>query len=90
MSLGDDEIVDIEVMIVFRVCDRGFQTLAHIARDALARKFELGERRRHLLAANELGEKIELLRADPQRARHRLGLVVGEIAIAFFLAHERL
>ena len=88
MSLGNDEIVDVEIVIVLRIGDRRFQALAHVAGDALAREFEIGERGRYFLAANELRQQIELLRADPQHAGNRLGLVVGERALALFLAHR--
>ncbi len=88
MRLGNDEIVDVEVVIVLRIGDRRFQTLAHVAGDAFARKFEIGERGRHLLAADELRQQIQLLRTDPQHAGDRLGLVVGERALALLLAHR--
>src|SRR3984957_15598482 len=39
MGLGDDEIVDIEIVIVLGVGDRRFQALADVPGDALARKF---------------------------------------------------
>jgi hypothetical protein len=42
----------------------------------LSREFEIGERGRDLLAADELGEQVELLRADAQHARRRLGFVL--------------
>ena len=54
----------------------------------LSREFEVGERGRDLLAADELGEKIELLRADAQHADSRLGLVVGEAPRVGFLGHR--
>ena len=88
MRLGNDEIVDVEVVIVLRIGDRQFQALAHVARDALAREFEIGERGRHFLAADELRQQIELLRTDPQHAGDRLGLVVGERPLALLLAHR--
>jgi len=88
MRFGDDEIVDVEIVIVLRIGDRGFETFAHVAGDALAREFEVGERGRDLLAADKLGEKVELLRADPQHAGNRLRLGVGQRALALFFAHE--
>ena len=54
MRLGDDQIVDVEVVVVLRIRDRRLQALAHVLGDALAREFEIGERGRDLLAANEL------------------------------------
>src|SRR5262249_62386779 len=87
VRLGDDEIVDVEVVIVLGVGDRRLQALAHFFGDALARKLEVGERGRGLLSADERGEKIELLRRDPQHAGDRLGLVLGEAALALAFAH---
>ena len=46
--------------------------------------------RRDLLAADELRQQVQLLRADPQHAGDRLGLVVGERALALLLAHRHL
>jgi len=55
--------------------------------NALAREFEIGERRRNLLAANELGQKIELLRADAQHAHDRFGFGVAQDARGCLLGH---
>ena len=46
MRLGDDEIVDLEVMVVFGIGDRRFQALLNVDRDTLARELQIGERRR--------------------------------------------
>src|SRR5207302_1312934 len=78
------------LVIVLGVCDRRFQVLAHVAGDALARELEIGQRGCHLLAADELRNKVELLRAHPQHARDRFGLVVRERAFPLLLAHGRL
>src|ERR1700728_618344 len=88
MRLDDDEIVDVEIVIILGVGDRRFQALAHVTRDALAREFEIGERGRHLLAADKLRQKIELLRTHAQHAGHRLGLGIRKRALAFLLAHK--
>src|SRR5262249_61102326 len=71
MRLGHDEIVDIEVVIVLGIGDRRLQALAHLAGDALVRKLEIGKRACDLLAADELRDEIELLRAYPQHAGDR-------------------
>src|SRR5262245_6935912 len=89
MGLGDDKIVDVEVVIVLGVCDRRFQALADILGDALVRKLQIGERTRDLLAANELGDEVELLRGNPQHPAHSLGLVLAEVSLALALAHDR-
>src|ERR1700761_1652367 len=88
MSLGDDQIVDVEVVIVLRIGDCRFQAFAHVAGNALAREFEIGKRGRDLLAANELRKQVELLRADAQHPRDGLGLVIGQIPLALLLAHR--
>ena len=88
MGLGDDEFVDVEVVIVFGIGDRQLQALAHILGDALARKFEIGERARDLLAADHLRDKIEFLRRHPDHPGHRLGLIFGEASFACALAHD--
>jgi len=53
----------------------------------LREKFEIGERSRDLLAADELGKQVELLRAHPQHLGDRLRLVLRERAGMGFLAH---
>src|SRR6202011_1404553 len=65
-----------------------FQRLAHFGRDALARKFEIGQRRRNFLAADELSQKIELLRADAQHAHDRFGFLVAQNARGCLLGHD--
>src|SRR5262249_25517327 len=94
MGLGNDEIVDVEVVIVFGVGDRRLQAFAHVAGDALARKFEIGQRRRHLVAARGLRSVIERLRAESGllgAARQHAGtcfrIVPARRALACFLAH---
>src|SRR5437763_4609375 len=88
MRLGDNQIVDIEVMIVLGVCDRRFQALLDVDRDALARKLQVGERGRSLSAADKLRDKIELLRAHAQHPGDCLGLVVREDPFALWFAHR--
>ena len=56
-SLADDEIVDIEIVVVLGVGDGALEALLHVASDALARELEIGERRRDLLAADELAQQ---------------------------------
>ena len=53
----------------------------------LRREFEVGERRRHLLAADQRGNEVQLLRADTDRAQHGARLVVSKPARSFGLAH---
>ena len=85
---SDDEIVDVEIVIVLGVSDRRFQALAHVLGDTLARKLKVSERARNLLAADQLRDKVELLRRDPQHLAHSLGLVFVEVPFALALAHD--
>jgi hypothetical protein len=87
VSLRDNELIDIEIVIVFGIGDCRFQALANIARHALAREFQVRQRNRHLFAANELRQKIELLRAHAQHARDSLRLVLGKGAFARPFTH---
>src|SRR5688572_9786605 len=88
MGLGNDEIVDVELVIVFRVRDRRLQALAYVLGDPLAREFEVGERGRDLLAADQARDQVEFLRAHPEHPGDRLSLVLGEAALMRFLAHR--
>src|SRR5580692_5936076 len=88
MGLGDDQIVDIEVVVVLGIGDRRFQTLLDVDRNPLARKLQIGERRRSLPAADQLRDQIELLRAHPQHAGDGLGLVIREAPFALWFAHR--
>ena len=76
-------------MVVFGVGDGALQRLAHLDRDPLARELEIRKSPIHLLAANELGQKIELLGAHAKHAGDRLSLVVLERAGRLFLAHDQ-
>src|SRR5712671_1725934 len=87
-GLRDDQIVDIEIVVVFSVGDGGLQALLDVARYPLAREFQIGERGRSLLAADQPRHKIELLRTYPQHPGNRLGFVVGECPFVLCLAHR--
>ena len=87
---SDDEIVDVEAVVVLGVGDRALQRLLHVEGDALARELQIGERALDLLAANELGQKIELLRRDAQHARDGLGLVFREPAAGYWASTSAL
>src|SRR5271166_6920645 len=88
VRLRDDELVNIEIVIILGVGDRRFQAFAHVAGNALTRELKIGEGGRHLLAANELREQIELLRAYPQHAGDRFRLIIGQRTFARLLAHS--
>ena len=86
--LGDDEIVDVERMIVFRVGDGALQRLLHRSSNTLAGEFEIREGGLDRLAANKLRQQIQLLRADAQHAGNTLGFIVLKGARGFRLRHR--
>jgi hypothetical protein len=86
--LSDNKIVDVEIMVVLGVGDCGFERLLDLDRNPLVGELEIGERGRDLLAPDELGEKVELLRADAQHARRRLGFVLRLTARVGRLGHR--
>src|ERR1700738_1076494 len=88
MGLGHDQIVDLEVMVVFGVGDRRLQALLDVDRDPLARKLQIGKGSRSLPAADQLRDKIKLLRAHPKHPGALLGLVIREAPCALWFAHR--
>src|SRR5665648_285419 len=87
IGLGDDQRVDIEVVIVLGVGNGRLQRLLHVLGDALTRKSQIGERAIDLLAPDQLGKQVELLRAHANVPGHGLRLAVFERALALRLAH---
>jgi len=79
MGARHHEIVDVEIVIVLRIRNGGFQALADVLGDALAREFQIRESCLHLLAADELGKQVEFLRADAQHAGDGFGLVAARL-----------
>ena len=66
ISLGDNQSVDVEIMIVFSVRNGAHHALTDIDSDALGAEFEFSERLVDLLAADHAGNQVELLRRNPQ------------------------
>mgnify|MGYP002653772576 CR=1 FL=1 len=87
VSLGDDQRVDVEIMIVLGVRDRAFQGFLHRLGDPLAREGQVRESAVDLLVADQLRDEVEFLRADAKRTGYRPGLVVLQRALGLGLAH---
>src|SRR5205807_198127 len=51
VRLGNDQVVDVEVVVVLGIGDRRLQAFLDIARDALARKLRVGENSPNLCPA---------------------------------------
>src|SRR5262249_26859292 len=88
MRLGDNEFIDVQVMVVLGICDRRFQALAHILGDALVRKLDVGERACDLFAADQLRDEVKLLRRNPQHFAHSPGLVLAYVSLTLAFAHD--
>jgi hypothetical protein len=58
ISLGNNQLVDIEIVVVLGVCDRRFKRLLDGRGDALARKLKLGQRLVNLLAADDAATRL--------------------------------
>ena len=88
IGLGDDQRINVEVVVVLGVCDCRFKGLANGTGNTLAREFQVRESAVNLLATDESGDEVELLRADANGARNRLRFVVLEPARGFCLANR--
>src|SRR4029453_7263418 len=86
--LGDDQAIDVEIVVVLGVGDGRVQRLLDVQRDALLREGELVDGRGSLLAADGGGHEVELARADADGAQHDLGLVVRLAAGIGWRAHR--
>src|SRR5258707_14741630 len=85
--LGNDQAIDVEIVVVLGIGDGRIEDLLDVLRDALLREGELVDGRCRLLAADRGGHEIELARADADGAQHGLGLVVRLAAGGRWLAH---
>src|SRR5690606_41876100 len=63
-GLGDIQVVDVEVVVVFGVRNGRIQNLADVGGDALAAEFKLVQRLLNRQTADRCGHQVQLLRAD--------------------------
>src|SRR6185369_463216 len=89
-SLGDDERVDVEIVVVLGVGDRAREHLLCVAGHRLLREGENVQRLLGLAAADQRRDEVELLRRTTDRGSDGQRLVVGDAAGSFLLAHYRL
>src|SRR3954447_15334836 len=85
--LGDDEAVDVEIVVVLGIGDRRGEHLADIDGHRLGREGEDVESVLGLLAADELSDEVELLGRAADLRADRQRLVVGDLAGGCCLAH---
>jgi hypothetical protein len=87
-GLGDDQIVDVEVVVVLGVGDRRFQALLDVDRDPLARELQVGERRATFLPRISCATRLSFcgltrsmrataLASLSARLRSRFGLLIA-------------
>src|SRR5690606_39794649 len=70
-GLSHHQRVHIEIVVVFGISNCRLERLLYRTCNALTRKFQVGKRARYLLAADKRGNKVQLLRADADRAKNR-------------------
>ena len=87
ISLGDDQRIDVEIMVVLGVGDGAFQRLLDRLGDPLAREGQVRECGVDLLAADHLRDEVQFLRADTDRPGDRSRLVLRQPTFGFGLAH---
>src|SRR5215467_11223399 len=85
--LFDKQAVDIELMVVFGIGDCRLQNLPDVARYAAPREAQFRQRRRSSLAADRLGDEVELARARPHPPHRRGSFGFGEPAFGGWFPH---
>src|SRR4051794_870395 len=88
--LGDDERVDVEVVVVLRIGDRRGENLADILGHSLGRELEDVERFLDLAAADEAGDQVQLARRTADRRADGERFLLAHLARCSLLAHQRL
>src|SRR5690606_5078644 len=86
-GLGDDQTVDVELMIILGIGDRRLQHLAHILGDATLGEGQFRESRLDPLAADQTCHQTEFPRADPDVPPNGHRLVFAKAGFACLLTH---
>src|SRR6185369_475492 len=87
-GLGDDQRVDVEVVVVLGVGDRRIERLADVLGDALVAELELVQRPLHLEAADRLGDQVQLAGGGAERPHLAHRFDASEPASFGLLAHD--
>src|SRR5260221_8230897 len=87
--LGDEQAVDVELVIVLGIGDRRLQHLAHVLGDAALVEGQLRQRRLGAEPADRLRHQVQLAGAAADHLGDRAGLVVRAASRCRFLAHRR-
>src|SRR4029079_10918537 len=85
-----DERVDVQIVVVLGIGDRAGEHLARVLRHRPLAESEDVERVLGLLAADQGGDEVELLRRATDRGADRERLVVADATGSLRLAHQRL
>ena len=88
--LGDDQAVDVEIVVVLGIGDGRSQHLARIDRHRLLREGEDVHRVAGLLAADQARDQVQLLRRTADLRADGERFIVGDATGSLFLAHQRL
>jgi len=85
--LGDDESVDVEVVVVFRVRDRRSEDLARVLGHRLLGEGQDVHRVFDLAAADQGGDEVELLGGTTNGGADRKSFLLADAAGCCLLAH---
>ena len=86
-GLGDDQAVDVQLVVVLGVGDGAFQRLLHGHRDAALGEGQGRNRFGSATATDQASHQVQLARADADIPRHRLRFGLREGAGVLRLAH---
>src|SRR3546814_499585 len=86
-GFGDDQTVDVKLVVVLGIGDRRLQDLADVLGDAPLGEGQFRQGRLDPLAADQTGDHAELAGADPDVPPHGHRLVLAEAGFARLLAH---
>src|ERR1043165_5917935 len=84
-SLGDDEAVDVEIVVVLGIGDRRGEHLADLLRHRLGREAQDVQRLFRLLVADQGRDEVQLLGGTADLRADRQRLILGDAAGAFAL-----
>ena len=74
-------------MVVFCVRNRRLKAFLHVDGDTLFREGQIGHRLFNLLAADQAGDQVQLLRRNAQHAGLGHGLVISNAAGIILFTH---
>src|SRR4029079_10705675 len=88
--VGDDQRIDVEVMVVLGIGHGRSEDLANVVGHSLGREFQDVERLLDPLAPDHLRDEVELARRPTDGVANRERFLLADLAGSCWLAHQRL